>query len=516
MLAKRFKYLFQSTKGLVLVAIAMISLATAIFGMLSGPMVEWGIKDFVVDLLNIDLVPSEREGRIIMLYHTIAMAVVAINVYFITGTLPMEERQRVTINGTITVGYITAMITGLGFAYFGHNFILHGLFLASQALIFFSGILLAIAIWPWKKEHYIQDPDYSRTKKGLDLERVAFFIMAIATLGSALFGAVTGSFWTNGHEAFLAEDLIREPHKTDLQLAIIGHLHIMLTLIGVSVALVIGRWFDFKGPLHKIAMPFMLFGTIIITLGAWAVVPFESIAHKIIYGGSVLVLMSGLFLVIFAWRKLIREGLDEQGIQKGNIIQGLRALVRDPLKFGATWQMVFMNFNVSFVGIFVAVKLDEIFRIWPARDERIILSGHWHVLSAIIATIILFYYADLAGLKGKARKWFGWTVIIFSDLAFGSITVFELKRLFVTEAEQQPIVNWTMLLADIGLATVLVALALLMIWRLADLLSKKGRWTQELADEGLDKPAPAPVLSTPPLKLTKSPTTDSPTKEVQQ
>ena len=516
MLTKRFKYLFQSTKGLVLVAIAMISLATAIFGMLSGPMVEWGIKDFVVDLLNIDLVPSEREGRIIMLYHTIAMAVVAINVYFITGTLPMEERQRVTINGTITVGYITAMITGLGFAYFGHNFILHGLFLASQALIFFSGILLAIAIWPWKKEHYIQDPDYSRTKKGLDLERVAFFIMAIATLGSALFGAVTGSFWTNGHEVFLAEDLIREPYKTDLQLAIIGHLHIMLTLIGVSVALVIGRWFDFKGPIHKIAMPFMIFGTIVITFGAWAVVPFESIAHKIIYGGSVFVLMAGLFLVIFAWRKLIREGLEEQGLEKGNIIQSLKALFHDPLRFGATWQMVFMNFNVSFVGIFIAVKLDEIFRIWPARDERIILSGHWHVLSAIIATIILFYYADLAGLKGKARKWFGWTVIIFSDLAFGSVTVFELKRLFVTEAEQQPIVNWTMLLADIGLATVLVALALLMIWRLADLLSKKGRWTQELADEGLDKPAPAPVLSTPPLRLTESPTTDSPTKEVQQ
>jgi hypothetical protein len=281
------------------------------------------------------------------------------------------------------------------------------------------------------------------------------------------------------------------------------------------VALVIGRWFDFKGPIHKIAMPFMIFGTIVITFGAWAVVPFESIAHKIIYGGSVFVLMAGLFLVIFAWRKLIREGLEEQGLEKGNIIQSLKALFHDPLRFGATWQMVFMNFNVSFVGIFIAVKLDEIFRIWPARDERIILSGHWHVLSGIIATIILFYYADLAGLKGKARKWFGWTVIIFSDLAFGSVTVFELKRLFVTEAEQQPIVNWTMLLADIGLATVLVALALLMIWRLADLLSKKGRWTQELADEGLDKPAPAPVLSTPPLRLTESPTTESPNKEVQ-
>lgn len=511
MLAKRFKFLFQSTKGLVLVAIAMIALTTAIFGMLSGPMVEWGIKDFVVDLLKIDLDPSEREGRIIMLYHSISMAVVAINVYFITGILPMKESQRVTINGTMTVGYITSMITGLGFAYFGHNFILHGLFLASLSLIFFSGILLTVAIWPWKKEHRIQDPEYSRTKKGVSLERVAFFVMAIATLGSAIFGAVTGSFWTNGHETFLAEDLIREPVKTDLQLSIIGHLHIMLTLIGVSVALVIGRWFDFKGPLHKIAMPFMIFGTIIITLGAWAVVPFESIAHKIIYGGSVLVLMSGLFLVIFAWRKLIREGLDEQGIQKGNLFQGLKALLRDPLKFGATWQMVFMNFNVSFVGIFVAVKLDEIFRIWPARDERIILTGHWHVLSSIIATIILFYYADLAGLKGKARKWFGWTVIIFSDLAFGSVTVFELKRLFVTEAEQQPIVNWTMLLADIGLGVVLIVLALFMIWRLADLFSKGGRWAKELSDEGLDTPPPEPIIATPPLSMS-----ETTTGEVQQ
>lgn len=502
MLAKRFTFMFKSTKGLVLVAIAMIALTTAIFGMLSGPMVEWGIKDFVVDLLNIDLVPSEREGRIIMLYHSISMAVVAINVYFITGLLPMKESQRVTINGTITVGYLTSMVTGLGFAYFGHNFILHGLFLASLSLIFFSGILLAVALWPWRQEYYLQDREYSSTKSGLDLERVAFFVMAVATLGSAIFGAVTGSFWTNGHEAFLAEDLIREPHKTDLQLSIIGHLHIMLTLIGVSVALVIGRWFDFKGPLHKIAMPFMIFGTIIITLGAWAVVPFESIAHKIIYGGSVLVLMAGLFLVIFAWRKLIREGLEEAGGQK-SFLKGLKALLRDPLRFGSTWQMVFMNFNVSFVGIFVAVKLDEIFRVWPARDERIILTGHWHVLSSIIATIILFYYADLAGLKGKARQWFGWSVIIFSDLAFGAVTVFELKRLFVSEANQQPIVNWTMLLADIGLAAVLVALALLMIWRLADLFGKSGRWSEELADEGLDKPGPEPIISSPPLKLSE-------------
>lgn len=499
MLTKRFHFLFQSTKGLVLVAVAMISLVTALWGMLSGPMVEWGVTDAIVNLTGTDLVPAEREGRIILLYHTIAVTVVAIEVYLITGILPMRDHERTMINGTITVGYLTTMIFGLWFGYFGHNFVFHGLYLFGLSLVFFAGILLTIALWPFRKEYYVKDPAYAHTRRGVDLERLAFFTMAVATLGSALFGAVTGSFWGSGHEAFLAEDLIREPHKTTLQLAIIGHLHIMLTLIGVAIALIIGRWFDFKGPLHKIAMPFMIIGTLIITFGAWAVVPFETIAHYIIYGGSVLVLLSGLFLVIFAWRKLIRDGLAEKGIEKGNFVQGLKALLRDPLRFGSTWQMVFMNFNVSFVGIFVAVKLDEIFRVWPAREERIILTGHWHVLSAIIATIILFYYADLAGLKGRARQIFGWVLIIASDVAFGAATVFEMKRLFVSEAEQQPIVNMTMLLIEIGLALVLIILAVFMVWRLVDLFKRKGRWTAELAEEGLDTLPKSPISLTTPL-----------------
>jgi hypothetical protein len=308
---------------------------------------------------------------------------------------------------------------------------------------------------------------------------VAFFTMAVATLGSALFGAVTGSYWGNGHEAFLAEDLIREPHKTILQKSIIGHLHIMLTLIGIAITLIVGRWQEFKGRLHKIAMPLMIVGTVVISLGAWSVVLFEW-AHTIIYVGSVMVMLAALFFVIFSWDMLIKTGLAERGITKGNVLQKIRALLRDPLRFGVGWQMVFMNFTVSFIGIFMAVKLDEIFRVWPHRDERIVLTGHWHILSAIIATLILLYYADQVGLKGKVRQWFGWLVILGSNLAFGAVTVFEMKRLFVSEAQQQPLVNWTMLLNEIGLATVLLVLAGLMIWRLVDLFKKSGRWKHEL------------------------------------
>lgn len=481
-LKKRWSYLFRSTNGLVLVAIGLISLITAVWGMLSGPMAEFGVRDIVINVLGMEIIEADREGRIILLYHAIAVSVVAVMVYFITDSTPMRPHERTQINATMTFGYIITLIFGLAFGYFGHNFIFHGLYIFGLSLSFFAGLLLAAALWPWRKEYHVKEPAYAHTGAGVDLERVAFFTMAVATLGSAAFGAITGSYWGNGHETFLAEDLIREPQKTVLQRAIIGHLHIMLTLVAISLALVIGRWYDFKGILHKIAMPLMIVGTIVISLGAWSVVWVEW-AHTTIYFGSVFVLLAALLLVIYGWDKLIRDRLAEQKITKAGFVQKIKALVHDPVKFGATWQMVFMNFTVSFIGIFMAVRLDEIFRVWPHREERIILTGHWHILSGIIATIILFYYADRVGLQGKARRWFGWLVIICSDIAFASVTVFSMKRLFVTEAEQSLLVNWTMLAADLALALLLTALAVFLIWRLYDLFKRDGRWRAELDDE---------------------------------
>ncbi len=482
-LANRYNFLFHSTQGLILVAIAMIALTTAYFGMLSGPMAELGIRDFWVRLFNLSLEPAQREGRIVMLYHTIAMAVVAIETYIITALIAMKEHQRANINATITVGYLAAMIGGLVFAYFGHNWIFHGTFIAGQSLIFFAGILLAIALNPWNKVYRAKSAEYARTRGGMDLERAAFFTMAVATLGSALFGAVPGSFSGNGFETFLAEDVVREVHKDTLQLSVIGHLHIMLTLIAVALALIVGRWLDFKGRLHKWAMPLMMLGTVIVTLGVWLVVPFEEIAHYIIYVGSVGVLLAALFLVIFGFDKLIRERLTEQKIAQASVAQKIGALLHDPLKFGALWQMVYMNFVVTFIGIFMAIRLDKVIRVWPQREERITLTGHWHILAGIIATIILLYYADMIGLRGRARQLFGWFVIIASDVAFGAAAFFATKRLYITESAQQPVVDTIMLMVDAGLATVLATLAVLMVWRLIDLFKKEGRWSKELGEE---------------------------------
>ena len=478
-LTDRFNYLFRSTKGLALVAMAMIALTTAIFGTLSGPMAELGIKDLGIRLFGMKLVEVEREGRIILIYHSIAMAVIAIEVYFITAIVPMKDSQRVSINTTVTFGYLFTVIFGLWFGYWGHIWIFHGLYLFGLSLMFFAGVLLSAALWPFKKEYQVKDRACAHGPGGVDQERMAFFTMAIATLGSVIVGAIPGSYFGNGFESFLAENVIRESEKTALQLAVIGHLHIMLVLIAVAIMLVVSRWLDFKGILHKIAMPLTIWGTITITLGAWLVVPFETMAHNIIYTGSSLVMLAALLLVIYGFRKLVGEGLAEQGITKASFGQKMSALLRDPLKFGALWQMVYMNFTTSGPGIFMAITLDKIIRKWPAREERIILTGHWHMLSAIIATIILFYFADQVGLKGKARQIFGWAILIGSNVAFAAVDVFELKRLFVSQAAQQPLVDWAMLFADLGLGTVMIAFAVFMMWRLVDLFRSNGHWKKD-------------------------------------
>jgi hypothetical protein len=373
------------------------------------------------------------------------------------------------------------MIFGMGFAYWGHNWALHGLYITGLSLIFFAGILLTIALWPWSAEYHQPNPAYASIK-GFDMERAAFFTTALTTLISVLFGAVPGSYFGNGFQTFLAENIIRLPEKTTMEYAVIGHLHIMLALICIMITLIIGRWLDFRGIFHKIAMPLMILGAIVLSIGVWGVVtPLEPVAHMIIYVGATPSMVAALLLLIWSWGKLMREGTAH--LKKPGFLQKLAALTDDPLRFGPTWQMLFMNFTTSGIGIFMAIKLDKIFRVWPAREERIELTGHWHVLSAIVATIILLYYGDMIGLKGKIRKIYGWAIIILSDIAFAAVTVFEMKRLFISEAEQQPLVNTVLLLMDFGLGMLLVILALVMVWRLVDLFKGKGRWTDEIDQE---------------------------------
>ncbi len=468
-LKEKMNYLFKTDKGLILINMAILSLVSAVFGTLSGPLKEWGVGDITMKFLGMDLQPQEREGRIVILYHAIAVTFTALLTYLIIEAIPLEKRMRNRIRSSITLGYLLTVIFGLGFAYWGHNWAFHGLFIAGLTIVFYAGLLLSIALWPRKKEYRETNKDYSQTKKHIPLERTAFFVMAVAMLGSAVFGAVAGANFGNGFETFLAEDGVRHVHHTKLELAVIGHLHIMLTLIGIATTLLIGRWFDWKGITHKIGIPSLIWGTIIITIGVWLVVPYQLYAHLIIYVGAVFSMFGALMLVIFGWGKLIREGTKD--ISKPNIFQKIKALLSDSLKFGTLWQMVFMNFCVSGIGIFMAVKLEEIFRVIPFREERITLTGHWHILSVLTATIVLMYIVSkIFPLKKTIGNIFGWIIILASDLAFAMITIFSIKRLWVIEEAQEVMVKTVHFFSEIGLGLLLTSLGIYMVIRLLDFL----------------------------------------------
>jgi hypothetical protein len=416
---------------------------------------------------SVNLPEAERVGRIVMVYHALAIPFVAAITYMILDLVPTTEELARAVRRAITPGYILVSIGGLVFAYLGRSWLFHGLFLLGQSLVFYAGVLLAVGLWPGR--HRNTDPAYAHLGS-ISLERVAFFVVAVATLVTALIGAGVGSFFGNGFEAVLAEDIVRQEHNLG-EKAVISHLHIMLALVDVAILLVVVRHMNLKGPLHKVAMPLTIIGTLVMAVGCWGVMVWEEIAHTIIYAGSSLVLLGALLMVIAGIDQLIRRGLARQGIEKGTPGQKLRALVRDPLRFGLFAQMILLQPIMVFPGLYTAVKLDEIFRAWPLEAERRILVGHWHILATASAVIMLFLVADRLDIRGWMRQVLGWGVLLGANLAFVMAAVYEFLP---PDAERA----WTTIYLDVGLGLTLVVLAGFLGIRLIDLFRATGRWTE--------------------------------------
>jgi hypothetical protein len=53
----------------------------------------------------------------------------------------------------------------------------------------------------------------------------------------------------------------------------------------------------------------------------------------------------------------------------------------------------------------------------------------------------------------------------------------------VSESGQQPLVDTTILIVDVGIAVVLITLGALLVWRVIDLFKKEGHWKKELIEE---------------------------------
>ncbi len=455
--------LLGTLPGLMLVAVAWDALIVASLAPFSGPLQGLGLAE----LLHLDLSDVHRVGRIIMLYHSLAIPFVAALVYLVLDRVPIgpsveeEEPGRGlpkavrAIVTPITVGYMLTSIGGMTFAYGGRSWIFHGVYLVGLSLVFYAGVLLAIALWPSRR--WAGDPTRTSHLGGIPLERVAFFMVAVFTLVSATIGGAAGAFFGNGMEAFLAEDIVRVDPHTMFELMIIAHLHIMLTLIDVMILLLVIRTYKVEGRVHKLSVPLTIVGTAIVTFATWSVIGWEG-AHKVINIGSAFLLPGAILVAIWGFARLVREGVEDD---PAGAVQKLRALLRDPVRFGIFFQLIFVNVVVTVPGVYVAFNLETYRTAAYLAVERTILVGHWHVLATLSAVIVLLLIADRLGTKGGVRQAVGWGLLAGSTLSFLFVNVYMFRQPGQEKA-------WTMPIFETGIALSLLALALFVAVHLVD------------------------------------------------
>lgn len=468
-LAKLTDRFFGNLPGLLLVVVAWEALIVASLAPFSGPVRGLGLAD----LLGLDFSDATRVGRILMLYHSLAIPFVAALVYLILDQLPFgtpaelprrrkkrdaealsveEQKVRRSIVVPITAGYMLTSLGGMTFAYAGRSWIMHGLYLVGLSLVSYAGVLLAIALWPSRR--WATDPARHSHLAGIPLDRLAFFVVALFTLVSAAIGGAAGAFFGNGFEAFLAEDIVRVDPHTTFELMIIAHLHIMLTLIDVMILLLVIRTFHVEGRVQKIAVPLTLVGTVVVTFATWSVIGWEG-AHKVINVGSAFLLPGAILVAVWGFAHLGRETgpISTNRRFAMGTVWSVRTLFRDPVRLGIFFELIFVNVVVTAPGVYIAFNLDTYRQPAYLAVERTILVGHWHVLATLSAVLVLFLVADRLGTRGWLRQAVGWGLLAGSTLAFVFVNVY----MFHQPGQEN---TWTLPFFETGIALSLLALAM--------------------------------------------------------
>lgn len=150
----------------------------------------------------------------------------------------------------------------------------------------------------------------------------------------------------------------------------------------------------------------------------------------------------------------------------------LRALMRDPVRFGIFAELMLVNVVVTAPGVYVALNLETYRSPAYLAVERTILVGHWHILATLSAVMVLLLVVDRLGREPGAR-WLnhrllrplaGWGLLLGSTLSF----VFVNAYMFRQPGQERA---WAVPFFEVGISLSLLALALLAAGLLADRLA---------------------------------------------
>ncbi len=405
-------------------------------------------------------------ARVIVLYHSLAIPFLAAVVYYILDVCDVRENWAAPVKWFIFPGSMLTSVSGITFAYIlPHNWIAHGLFLMGNSLVFFSGILLLIGVFPTKSFPVREDPNEGPYVGGINIAQVNLTLVTFALLISAMLGAIAGAYFGQdpGFEAFLAEDIVRLKPHSFFELLIISHLHIMVALLDVAVFLLVFRYTFPKqqGNWYKRSMMLTIPGILITTGGDWLVITGWDNAHMVINVGAMFLLLAALILMVLGWNKISKNTLGPSYNEASWLVRA-KAVLKDPVKAGMYFQFLWVNFVVTLPGIYLAINLESV-RELPFEVEKAITTGHWHILATLTAVIMLMLSVDYLGIQGKVRQLAGWLITVGSILAFGFTVVYMFK-------DQ---VRWTYYFFDLGLILIVIAIVFFCVHELIELLKGK-------------------------------------------
>jgi hypothetical protein len=385
----------------------------------------------------------EKAGRLVMLYHSIAVPFLAVCTFFVLDIMDVREKLKPHVKWPLFIGSLLASVSSISFAYlFPHGWVLHGLYLAGLSLCFYAGIMLLIGIFP-TKTFPKRDQD---TGRNIFVAQLTLALLTFCILVSVVIGAAVGAFFGNGLTALLAEYFLRHEPMWNTAIypilfvdAIKAHLHIMLALIDVVILLIVYRYTvpDQKGRWYLISMLLVIPGMLIMSIGAWLVTfgdifPFDP--HYLIYAGSAGLVLVGVILAFTGWNKVSKEILADS-YESASWFTRIKAVFKDPVKFALYFQFIWVNFVMTFGGIFLALSLrdDSVlterleiisFRSGPLAVETTVARGHWHVLATLSAVILLLLFIDMLDIRGIARKAMAWLLFAGSIIAFGLALIY--------------------------------------------------------------------------------------------
>ena len=518
----KYKLFYGGTfKGMITFTIVYLFVIVLFLSTFSQP---------IVDLFGAPLLPFEFSSstedlmafsaRVAMLYHAIAVPFLAICTYFVLEYCDVREKFKSRIKWPLFFGSMLTSICGILYSYFfPKGWILHGLYLLGLSLCFYAGILLLIAIFPTKS--FPKNWNKQENKINIIFEQLALVTIAICILLTTVLGASIGAFFGNDDlTAFLAEYFLREPevlpYPYDVAEIFVdgvkAHLHAMLAQIDVIILLVVFRYTmgnNPKGRLHLLAMIMAIPGTFILSLGSW-LVTFKSVVplitfgileewpfdmHYLIYVGSAIVVTVGVILALIGWSKLSKDTLGDAYKSAGWGTR-IKALFKDPVKFTLYFLFIWVNFVMTFSGIFLALSLHDTsvlakvlpfvsFRSGPLAVETTVARGHWHILATLSAVTLFLLFVDILRVEGKSRKVMGWLMLAGSILAFG----FGMIYMYFPHLDQNWANNltlyasvqefwevnafWEPLLLDLGITLIALALVIFCFYELIQIIKGK-------------------------------------------